>query len=452
MKKSFLHASAFLLLILFAACSETMDLPDAGSNQNTGINRDPNKYVRISPDWSFDALDLQTPLDIFPAANGRLYIADSAASRIRVIRPSGEIESGLYDTLASLPLDPAALCMDARLNLYYCDQGGKIYVWPEFSANTGIRGIVTAREYKIAGKDTLLHPLTGLALGLTAKTNGDIIDTTQTALMDSLTRPSVFYDPASVMNRNGLYNTETGVLIHAGNPVYAQMRKSFVALAPAPAAELSIYALDAINNYILKITMIPALLVRLSNGQNVWHYTGMLESFVATAGTGAGTVSDPLSMCTDNGGNIYYTQTGDFFSVHKLSTGTYRADFSVAADDIMRLDEFAYARDISVAPDGYIFVLDTLDRDVKMYKSDGTFMKSVAVREEWLRLSDSLYVNDSLVVRDTLVLQQYPDLLKKPMALCYYQDVLYILDNGNRRILRFTKVDDVIIENPDREE
>jgi hypothetical protein len=118
----------------------------------------------------------------------------------------------------------------------------------------------------------------------------------------------------------------------------------------------------------------------------------------------------------------------------------------------MELNGYGYARDIAVADDNSIFVLDTLDRDVKMFSVDGEFIKSIMVREEWLKLSDSTYVGDSLVVSDTLVLQQYHDLLKNPMALTFYNEVLYTIDNGNNRILRFTKVDDVVIENPDREE
>jgi hypothetical protein len=157
-------------------------------------------------------------------------------------------------------------------------------------------------------------------------------------------------------------------------------------------------------------------------------------------------------LVTDNAGNVFYSQTGDFFSVHKLNSSAYSSGFFVGIDDIMGLGEFGYARDIALSTDNYVFVLDTLDHDVKMYSPQGEFVKSIVVREEWLRVSDSTFYGDSLVVKDTLILQQYPDLLKNPMALTYYNDVIYAIDNGHRRILRFTKVDDVIIEDPNREE
>ncbi|MDZ7797329.1 MAG: hypothetical protein U5N56_09950 [Candidatus Marinimicrobia bacterium] len=49
-----------------------------------------------------------------------------------------------------------------------------------------------------------------------------------------------------------------------------------------------------------------------------------------------------------------------------------------------------------------------------MYSPAGEYLKSVVVREEWVRISDSSYVEDSLVVQDTLVLRQYADLLQRP--------------------------------------
>ncbi len=452
MKHSPRTSLIFLFLTaLVMSCSENMDLPDSGGNTNTGINRDTDKYVAISPDWTFSDLGLVTPLDIYASKDGRLYIADSSQNRIRVIRPSGEIESGIYDTLDNLPLKPTAVCLDARFNVYYVDNGNKVYVWPQFSAATGIEGIVTGRYYNDNGTPVLMDPRSGLLSGLRAIPYSEIVDTTLTDVIDSLVAPHVFYDPLSERNRLGTTDPVNREAL-SGRPVYATVSKSFVALAPASESNRAIYVMDAVNNEILKVRLIPTLMVKLKNGQLIWHYEGVLDRFVATAGTGAGTVAQPLSLASDNSGNVFYTQTGDFFSVHKLNGSTYESGFLVGIHDIMNLGEFGYARDISTSSEGNIFVLDTLDRDVKMYAPTGDFLKSVVVREEWIRLTDSSYVNDTLVVRDTLVLQQYPDLLNNPLALTVYNDVIYTLDNGNFRILRFTKVDDVVIDNPDREE
>ncbi|MCK4812596.1 MAG: hypothetical protein KAT14_01515 [Candidatus Marinimicrobia bacterium] len=440
----------FLLIALLMSCSPIMDLPDSEGNP-AGINRDPNKFVQISPDWTFDQLNLVTPMDVFASKDGRLYIADSSENRIRVIRPSGEIESGIYDTLDDLSVQPTAVCLDARFNVYYVDEGNKIYAWPQFSASVGIEGIVSSRYYNNNGSPVSLSPLEGLSSGFPVIPYTEIVDTTQTAIIDSMLAPHVFYDPQSLNNREGVTDPITGQTL-SGNPVYATINKSFIALAPATDNDLFIYVADAINDQILRIRLIPTIFVKLKNGQLVWHYEGVLDNFIATAGTGAGTVSKPVSMASDRGGNVYYTQTGDFFSVHKLSSSGYGSDFLVGVDDIMRLGEYGYAQDIAVASDGNIFVLDTLDHDVKMYSPSGEFLKPVVVREEWILISDSSFVGDSLVVQDTLVLQQYPDLLSQPLAITVYNDVLYTLDNGNRRILRFTKVDDVIIDDPDRED
>lgn len=446
---SLIFLSVFLLIL---GCSETMTLPGTSENPISGINSDPNKFAQISPDWSFTQLGLTDPVDVFASKDGRLYIADSSEKSIRVIRPSGEVETGVYDTLNDLSIAPTSICLDARFNVYYADDGDVIYFWPQFAASIGIAGIVTQRYYDVNGNSVLMDPLSGLALGYSPIQDSEIIDSSQTAFINSLMKPRVFYDPQSALNRDGLINTETDEVIIAGDAVYASQNKSFVALAPAPTGDLSIYTADAITNNIVKINLIPTVLVRLTNGQNVWQYVGMKEAFVATPGTGAGTISEPISMASDNAGNIFYTQTGDYFSVHKLNASGYSSGFLVGIDDIMGLGEYGYARDITVSTDGNIFVLDTLDHDVKMYSSDGEFIKSVVVREEWLKISDSTYYGDSLVVKDTLILQQYPDLLNNPFALTFYDEVIYTLDNGNNRILRFTKVDDVVIEDPDRED
>ena len=446
--------SCLALIFLIFGCSETMPLPDGNGNSG-GFNTDPNKFSQLTPNWSFDDLQLVDPVDVFASKDGRMYFAEPSQNLIRVIRPSGEVETGIYDTLLDLSINgsdinPTSVCLDARFNVYFANDSNVIYFWPQFAATIGIAGIVTHREYELGGVDTLMDPLVGLSLGLTA--TRDIVDSTNTDMIDSLMSPRIFYDPQSALNRDGLIDTETGEVVIPGNPVYASKNKSFTALAPAATADLAIYAADAITNNILKIDLVPTVLVRLNNGQNVWQYVGMLNDFIANPGTGAGTVSSPISMTADNAGSVYYTQTGEYFPVHKLSSTGYGAEFLVGIHDIMELGEFGFARDIAVSEDNSIFVLDTLDRDVKLYSPEGAFMKSVVVREEWLRISDSTYIGDSLVVNDTLILQQYPDLLNNPLALCFYDEVLYTVDNGNERILRFTKVDDVVIEDPDREE
>ncbi len=450
--KNLLKTSLILFtIILLISCSENISLPSNGGG-NGGINNDPNKYVQITPDWTFGELDLHTPVDAFSSKDGRIYIADSIANSITVIRPSGEVENGLYDSLKHLNISPTAVCLDARFNVYYTDDSDVIWFWPQFVATIGIKGIVLERDYLVGSDTVTMHPLDGLYMGYSPISGSEVIDSTSTAAIDSMMAPRIFYDPSSDLNINGLVDTASGTTIVGGNPIYAAQNKSFVALAPAATDQMSIYAADAINNYLLEILLVPTVLVHLENGQNVWQYTGMLDDFIATPGTGAGTVSQPISMASDNGGSVYYTQTGEYFSVHKLNSSSYNTQFLVGIDDIMGLGAYGYARDITVANDNSIFVLDTLDRDVKMFSAQGKFIKSIVVREEWIRVSDSSYIGDSLVVKDTLVLQQYPDLLNNPLALTFYDEVLYTFDNGNNRVLRFTKVDDVVVEDPDREE
>ncbi|MFA6619169.1 MAG: hypothetical protein WCT23_08890 [Candidatus Neomarinimicrobiota bacterium] len=458
MKNTIKTSLSIITAIFLLSCSGNMELPDNNSGTNAGINNNPNKFSRITPDWTFSELELQTPLDAFSSKDGRIYIADSAAHSIRVIRPSGEVESGIYDVLKDLDISPTSVCLDARFNVYYTDDKDIIYFWPQFVATIGIEGIITERDYKVGGDTLRMTPLEGLSDNYSPIPGTELVDTSQKAAIDSMMNPRVFYDPSSELNKKGLIDPVSKEVLIAGDPIYAAQNKSYVALAPADRGNMAIYAADAINDYILKIKLVPTVLVRLKNGQNVWQYIGMLDKsdvsdgFIAKPGTGSGTVSKPISMTSDNGGNVYYTQTGEYFSVHKLLSPSYSTAFLVGIDDIMELGEYGYARDIAVSTDNSIFVLDTLDRDVKLYSPQGDFIKSIVVREEWMKISDSSYVGDSLVVKDTLVLQQYPDLLLNPMALTFYNEVLYTFDNGNGKVLRFTKVDDVVIGDPDRED
>ncbi|MCF7833415.1 MAG: hypothetical protein K9N05_07570 [Candidatus Marinimicrobia bacterium] len=453
-----------LISINFIGCSELMPLPETGDSTGV-INTDPNKYTQLTPIWTFDQFGLQNPTDAFFKQDGRMYIADSSINSIMVIRQFAEVESGCYDSLLNLDVKPTSVCVDSRFNVYFSDGGNKIYMWSQYATMFGIKGIVTERLYEIDGKDTLLSPLDAIAiLGYEdAKyPKEDIIDTTQVELIDSLMSPRVFYDPQNDLNRNGLINDLTGEVMYPGNKVYATVNKSYVALAPGESGELSVFAADAINNYILKIDLIPTVLVHCSNGQNVWQYIGILDRFIATPGTGAGTVSKPVSLSSDESGNLYYTQTGDYFSAHKIEIPDYTSSFSVG-QDILRIGEFGYARDI-LSADQTIFVLDNIDNDIKLYSPQevkenyivttekGEYLKSIAVTEEWVIVSDTTYINDSLVVKDTLVLNQYNDLLDNPMAITFYDEVIYVFDNGNSRILRYTKADDVVIEDADREE
>ena len=141
--KKILSTSLILLsaLLLILGCSETMTLPGTGEKPISGINSDPNKFARISPDWTFDQLQLTDPRDVYASKDGRLYIADSSEQRIRVIRPSGEVESGIYDTLNNLSIAPTSVCLDSRFNVYYTDNSDVVYFWPQFAASIGIAGI-----------------------------------------------------------------------------------------------------------------------------------------------------------------------------------------------------------------------------------------------------------------------------------------------------------------------
>ncbi len=151
------------------------------------------------------------------------------------------------------------------------------------------------------GTDTIITtPLQSLDLeSYTSVENTEFINTNST-LLDSITSPYVFYDSNSPKN----------ILT---NPSYATKIKKFISLAVSTSEDKFIFAMDKHNNKLAKITLVPSELISLENGQSIWTYEGVLDDFIAEEGTGGGTINKPTGMTSDNAGNLYYTQIGNYF-------------------------------------------------------------------------------------------------------------------------------------------
>ncbi|HDR04520.1 MAG TPA: hypothetical protein ENN84_04665 [Candidatus Marinimicrobia bacterium] len=436
----------FITVLFTVGCIDTMPLPTQSGDTYTGIQNDKDKYVEISPRWTWAELNLASLTDIYFSNDGRIYMADSAAASISVFRLSGQPENEAYAPLQNLSFEnkaykPLAVTGDSRYLVYFTDGNDKVYAWYQFLAMADVQGIITSRRYQKDGETVDISPWEKYSnphyADFSLVPGFDLIDNNP-ALIDSLKSPFCFYDPADQYNR---------VL----NPGYASpaLKKSYTALAAGTAREQALYVADAANNRIVRVFLLPTVLVKLENGQTLWHYRGIYNGFIANPGTGAGTVSQPTGMVSDYSGNLYYTQLGDYFGFHKLQSGSLESAFTLGVNEIMDLDQFQAAMDIAVDADANIYVLDSALNAVKKFSPIGEFLSLIGVNETWLKVPDTTWFGNSFTVKDTLILDVKRDLLKSAAVLGAHKDLIYIGDTGNNRILRFTLADDINIDLPD---
>lgn len=440
-----------------------MSLPTSPDTQ-TGLTSE-QLYVEILPRWDFSDIGIDYISDIFVAKDGRFFIADSVNKKITVIRQSGKLATeNDYTALEDINIDtlnisPTAVCVDSRFIVYFIDgQNDLIFAWNQFVSETGISGVIDSMKYT-NGTDTIIAtPKASLKLeNYSAIENSEFVNTTST-LLDSITAPYIFYNP------NSQKNIEV-------NPNYANETKKFIALAPGTAEDTAIFVMDRTNNKLVRIALVKSQMILLSTNQKIWTYEGVLDEFVAEKGTGGGTINNPTGMVADNDGNIYYTQLGNYFGTHKLQSNSYNCVFNKDNHEIMQLDQFQAPVDVAIDYDASIFVLDSTENLVKKFTSTGAFDKFVGVTNTWIIQPDTNYTftpidttqiingtdttytviyDTTSTIKDTLILQYQNNLLKSATSIAEYDDVLYIGDTGNKRILRYTLSDDVNIQDPDQ--
>lgn len=432
-------------LLILTSCIETMELPSTGNDNPTGISEDKDAFIEITPRWTFSKLGISSLSDMETTEDGRLYLADPVNHRISVVRPSGRRETGVYEPLQQLsfqgsPLSPVSVTVDDRFILYFTNRSDTVYAWFQYLNMAGVEGIVTSFDYRVDGEIVTEKPYIGeFTEGYTRLDHSEVLNS-DPALIDSLLSIVPLYTSRDKSNREATIDPIDGSVL-GNNPIYASIQKSFIAVADESVESRHIAVMDSLNNRLINFKLVPTYLLKLNNGFFVWHFKGVYDNLLASEGTGAGTISEPNSLYSDDNGNLLYTQFGNYFGFHKLRSGMYTTAFTFGTDDIMDLGRFKSPMDAVVGDDGAIFVLDSTHNAVLKFSPQGDFQKFIAIREEWIKETDTTWVNDKMVLRDTLVQVSYHDLLDTPKALAFYNEVLYVSDNGNQRILRFTRTE-----------
>lgn len=441
---------SYLALGLFLSCVEQTELPTE-INIPSSFGAGDTTYLLQRPIWD-SSWGFQTPSDLSIALDGRIFVADSAANRIFVLSQDGVILDG-FDALSDLvddagnPLSPIDVDIDTKMNVYYTDGGNKVYRWNQYYNDRGIDAVSIGATFRntSSGDTTILAITDPLWLQTANDPNWDIYDiqwSTDSLLIAQFTQPSVFYDASSPINQQL-------------DPFYDGDKSRFTALTSTVGSERYIYATDAFDEVdkdrIIQILLARTYYIKLSSDEYpaydgaatyqdgsavnyvfngitftfrwiaddpgsghapmnpdgtiahdywelddaLWSHFGIFGATVVDWGTGVGSVISPTGIDVDYAGRVYYSQNSEYFSANSVmlqADGNFVSIFDAASDDIMEISRFSNPQDIAVDSDQNIYVANTGDQVVEVFRSNGSFYKTAG--EDFLEGPVAVTVDD----------------------------------------------------------
>ena len=420
-------------------CIEKMTLPTA-INTNTQFAAGDTTYLLVNPVWD-ETYGFAAPIEISIALDGHIFVADSAASRIFVLDQSGNVLSGYGDLnnlniIDDTAISPIDVDVDKKMNVYFIDGSDRIYRWSHYWNDVGIESFAAAAVFSyIATGDTIRlgyrNPQWFEILNHPEWTMISVEWSNEQTVIDSILLPHVFFEGSWVRNTFAdLY--------------YESENNSFSGIAATLDSDNYIYAQDHHHNRIIKIILERSQYIKLSNGELVWTHSGTFGQTVIAEGTGAGTVNDPLGIDVDYAGNLYYSQGGDFFAVHKVRpivTGAYtvyQSVFQEGTNEIMDLFRFGTPADVAVDLNQNIYVANTESQEIQVFDSNGQFFKKAGVEEVTIDTTMWVTHGNVDVEVDTFIVKEIKGFLTSPQAVTVdKRGVIYICDTPTSRILRY---------------
>jgi len=375
--------SLIVIIICFISCVDKFVIPDEiNDDSNSSFGAGDTTYLQLTPIWD-EAYGLNEPIEISIIQDGRILVADSSQSSIFVLDQDGDSPSG-FDGLQSLlddegdPIYPIDVDADKKMNIFFIDGSQRIFIWNHYWNSVGINSVSTSANFihSYTGVDTtiLVSSVNWLTfLNNTAWQISSVIYSNNQMLIDSLLGPHLFYDGRDEKN---------AYLDPFNQPDSSQ----FTGISSPADDENMIFVTDnygGLNQQyrIIQIDFQKSLLLALASGDTVWAFTGEFGESLVGYGTGAGTVSEPLSLDVDYNGNLYYTQTGDYFPVHMIipnlsgDFSIYSSGFQPNNDDIMNADYFSKPLDIAVDNNQQMYIVDNDLKHVSVFNSSGNFFK-----------------------------------------------------------------------------
>jgi len=427
----------FLFLLLLTSCADHFIIPKNINSESSDLfGAGDTTFLQLSPNWDSN-YGLVKPNEISIAPDGRIFVSDKGANSIHVFNQDGSIPEG-FSSLMNLKnaqgdsLKPVDVDIDNKMNIFFIDGTEIIYVWNQYWNEVGINQVLSSGTFRHTetNVDTVLDLESELWDVIINNSDWELIETTfsnNAEKIEELLNPHVFYDGKEDIN----------IFI---DTYYKPDSSRFKGLT-TNGAENSIFVADdfgGVNNQhrIIQINFKRSLLIELVSGDTIWVYKGEFGSTLKGYGTGAGTVNQPSSLDIDYEGNLYYTQTGDFFPVHMV-VPNYSGDFAVfnsgfqpGINEIMIPEQYILPVDVAVDNDKNIYVVDQDQLEVRVFNSKGEFFKNI----KYYSKQDSAYI------------------LTNPLAVAIdNRGVVYVCDEGERAIYRFklsnSLDEDILIEN-----
>ena len=393
----------FLCLLVSSGCIEKMELPSGINTNEVEFSAGDTTYLLLSPIWD-ESYGFQSPIEISIAQDGHIFIADSAANSIFVLEQDGDIASGFNDldsiVLGNEEITPIDVDIDQKMNIFFIDGSQKIYCWNQYWNDVGIDSLLVGSEWQ-----------------------------KMDVLIDSLLSPHAFFD-----GENPDHNFS--------DQWFETEESKFSGISEPGDNSDFIYVTDTFHNRIIRIDFYKTYYLKLSTGEEVWAHEGHFGETVTEYGTGAGYVNQPLSIDVNKDGDIYYSQSGDFFNLHQIQPKT-EGDYSIypfavewEGNDIMDTTNFPFPEDIAVDQNQMVYVANTNAQEIQVFNSHGGFFKKAGVEYITVDTTMTSQIDSSIV--DTFYTKEIKGVLEKPRSVTVdSRGVIYICDTPSSSIFRY---------------
>lgn len=427
-------------------CINKMELP-VDMNTDIEFSAGDTTYLPVNPVWGAER-GFQSPIEISIAQDGRIFVADSAAQSIFVLDQSGKIITGFDNlktvTVGGISVHPIDVDVDTKMNVFFIDGSNQIYCWNQLWNLLGIEAYASGGIFLTeAGEDSFItsHNESWLtAVNNTAWELTDVIWSNEQSVIDSLLSVHCVFDGQSADTTDDVW--------------YSSGMSSFSGLTTLRDEAMQVYATDYFHDRILALNMRRSHLIRLSSGHEIWTHDLVFGHTVSEYGTGAGTVNKPVSIDSDGNGNLYYSQTGDFFQIHKIQPvlgGTYPvypSVFQPGVNDIMDLYRFDNPGDVTVDNHQFVYVANTDAQEIQVFNSHGNFFRKAGVEsatidsltwESWdVQGPDTLLIDTLFTAKGEFYKVEIKGALEKPRAVTVdSRGVIYICDTPSSSIHRY---------------
>jgi len=388
--------SIFILLIVVACGQDKLPLP-VPRTTNLSFGANDTSYIELNPVWdaSFLGYNFSDPYDITIGPDGVIFVADEGNDRIVALSKAGELltNNGLGHISVS---HPRGLAVDSKLNLLITNGSDTLYCWNQYFNFIGIDSV--------AEKAVVYDEASGDTLHLTFQ---QIIDRVQSGEPMPNIRGLVFkHDPALVEQARAIY------------PLYVDedAGAQYNGVAAGPFGSEIIYVTESTIDKIIRLHLYPDMAVKTEDGFVLFRYRAFLERNIASFGSGAGTVDNPMGITTDADGNLYFTQLSGNFKVQKLSGIDYSPVYILYQHPIMDLNRFDAPYDIALDDAGDIFVMDTGAKKVFKFDNTGTGAGNL------------LSLGNKGIAKEEF---------NNGRGIMVQDNVIYVVESGHNRIRRF---------------